>query len=233
MGRSGRRSRREGAAPQPLSAPGSSPGRGGRTRPLSEHPAAPGLHSLGRAGPVDGGAIRSGVELDRPWLLLGHVAPRPAQSVTDGAAAAPLRPGPTDFPTRSKLRGRPSAPEQRAAASPRRSRARDAAAPAQRGRRPGLPGGATPSSAPTAPGGEKLLGLKMCPSPELRLRTPPGPNGAQARPAGAGALRAVKPGRCRALSALPSAACRPLWALSFQTAQHGGHEPRFARSEAR
>lgn len=116
-GRPGRGSRREGAAPQPLSIPGSSPERGGRARPPSERPAGPGLHSLGRAGPVDGGAIRSGVELDRPRLLLGHVPPRPAQIVTDGTAAAPLRPGPRDFPRRSKLRSRPSAPEQHGAAS--------------------------------------------------------------------------------------------------------------------
>lgn len=81
----------------------------GSTTPRGQRPARPGprprLYSLCRAGPVHGGSIRSGVQLDRPGLLLRHLRPQTARRGADGAAAAPLRTGLRDFLRRGKLGG--------------------------------------------------------------------------------------------------------------------------------
>lgn len=87
-------------------------GQGGLGAPRPADSARPGpartpprQHSLRRAGPVHGGSIRSGVQLDRPGLLLRHLRPHTARRGADGAAAAPLRTGPRDFLRRGKPGG--------------------------------------------------------------------------------------------------------------------------------
>lgn len=95
-GRAGRvRGRTGSGAPHPADSARPGPARTPRPR----------LHSLCRAGPVHGGSIRSGVQLDRPGLLLRHLRPHTARRGADGAAAAPLRTGPRDFLRRGKLWG--------------------------------------------------------------------------------------------------------------------------------
>lgn len=82
-------------------------------------PATPNrLHSLCRAGPVDSGSIRSGVELNRPGLLLRHFLPQTARRVRDGESPAPLRPG-SRLPAAEQSWELPSPPAPpRAAGSP-------------------------------------------------------------------------------------------------------------------
>lgn len=95
----------------PAVSAGAGPGRAGAgqdglgsTAPADSTP--PRLHSLCGAGPVHGGSIRSGVQLDGPGLLLRHLRPHTALRGADGAAAAPLRRGPSVFLRRGKLGGK-------------------------------------------------------------------------------------------------------------------------------
>lgn len=169
-----------------------------RPRPSPQPRRSPGhpLHSLCRAGPVDGRSIRSGIELNRAGLLLRHFRPQTARRVTDGAALAPLRRGPRDFLRRSKVEESPSRRCHRGRATSSAGRCLwwwwwcRRQPPALRPPNAGLSpqSRATPSSLQHLPTGA-LPGLKMRPSAALRLRAPLSPPGAQPWGAGACALR--------------------------------------------
>lgn len=185
-----------GAAAPVTSGPRDDGRRGARAAPAGA-PATPDrLHSLGRAGPVDGGSIRSGVKLNRSGLLLRHFRPRTAQRVRDGEAPAPLRPGSRDFLRRSKVGGSPRrrCPRGLRAASSageclwwcRRQTPAEARRPSRPA--PASPGGAAPSSLPAAPDGENCPGSKCALLCDCACAHRPGPPSAQARWMGACAV---------------------------------------------